>query len=439
MAIREHGRTSFLDLVDEGRRLQCQVRVDIVGGDAYDFFRRFVERGDFVGVRGVMFNTRMGELTLQVEGFTLLSKALYDIPGEWYGLRDVEARYRQRHLDLIMNGDVRERFVARARLVSGMRRFLDGRGFLEVETPLIQESYGGASARPFTTYVNGLGETRYLQISPELYLKRLVIGGFNRVYTIYKNFRNEEIDSIHNPEFTMIEAYQAYADYNDMMELAESLITSLASELRGSSTVEYAGEEIDLGRPWRRITMHEALRQIAGMDVQAMGDDEIMEALRAADPDSHDRLLRGSGYSRGLFTARLFDSLCQRRLFQPAFVTDYPRETSPLCKSHRGDPTLIERFELFIAGMELANAYTELNDPALQETLLEEAERRGPDAHPRDEGYTEALRHGMPPTGGIGIGVDRLVMLLTGSTSIKEVLLFPMMRKVPSASKAETA
>ena len=430
MAIRRHGRTCFLDLVDDGRRLQCQVRVDIVGGEAYDFFRRFVERGDFVGVRGGMFYTRMGELTLQVEGLSLLSKALYDIPREWYGLRDVEARYRQRHLDLIMNGGVRELFAARSRIVSGMRRFLDGRGFLEVETPLIQESYGGASARPFTTYVNGLCETRYLQISPELYLKRLVIGGFNRVYTISKNFRNEEIDSTHNPEFTMMEAYQAYSDYNDMMELAEALISGLAAELRGSTRVEYAGRELDLGRPWRRVTMHEALRQIAGMDVQAMGDDEIAEALRGVDPESHGRLMRGSGYSRGLFTARLFDSLCQRRLLQPTFVTDYPGETSPLCKPHRGDPALIERFELFIAGMELANAYTELNDPDLQESLLEEAVR-GTYAHPRDEGYVEALRHGMPPTGGIGIGVDRLVMLLTGSASIKEVILFPMMRRLP--------
>ncbi len=432
-AIRRHGGTCFLDLLDDGSRLQCQVRLDLVGGEGYGFFGRYVERGDFLGVSGRIFYTRMGELTLQVEALTLLSKALYDLPGEWFGLRDVETRYRQRHLDLLLNPGVRETFIARSRVISGVRGFFSERGFLEVETPLIQEAYGGATAKPFTTHVNALGETRYLQISPELYLKRLIVGGFDRVFTVSKNFRNEEIDSTHNPEFTMLEAYQAYADYNDIMGLTEELFTTLAAENWGSLRTEYGGETLDMTSPWRRLTMHEALRELAGLDVSKMNDEEVMEALRASDPENFGRLISRGIYSRGLLIAQLFERLCQGRLTQPTFVTDHPRETAPLCKRHREDPELVERFELFVCGMEMANAYTELNDPVLQERLFEEERERvgniGGEAHPQDEGFLEALRYGMPPTGGLGVGIDRLVMLLTGNTSIKEVILFPMMRR----------
>lgn len=433
MAIRRHGKTAFFDVHDEDARLQCQIRWDVVGPEGYDFFARFVERGDFLGASGGLFYTRMGELTLQVESYTILAKALYDMPRERFGLKDVETRYRQRYLDLLLNPGARELFVARSLIVSEMRGFLAGRGFLEVETPIIQECYGGAAARPFTVHVNDLGETRYLQISPELYLKRLMVGGFNRVFTICKNFRNEEIDATHNPEFTMMEAYEAYADYNDIMGLTQDLITTLALGARGSLRWEHDGVEMDLTPPWRRLTMYEALEEYAGLNVDEMSDDEIREALRENDPVNCDRLLAKGGYNRGLFVAQLFDHFCKGRLIQPTFVTDHPRETVPLCKIHRDDPDLIERFELFIAGMEMANAYTELNDPILQERLFSEemgARRGDEDAHPFDTDYVEALRYGMPPAGGLGVGVDRLVMLLTGRTSIKEVILFPMMRRV---------
>jgi lysyl-tRNA synthetase class 2 len=432
MAVRRHGKTTFIDVHDEDARLQCQIRLDVVGSERYDFFRRYVERGDFLGASGGLFHTRMGELTLQVGSYTILAKALYDLPRAWFGLKDVETRYRQRYLDLLLNPEVRELFTTRSKIVNGIREFLTRRGFLEVETPLIQEHYGGAAARPFTTHVNDLDETRFLQISPELHLKRLIVGGFNRVFTVSKNFRNEEIDATHNPEFTMMEAYQAYADYNDVMGLTEGLFTALASEVWGSLKGEYDGVEVDLTPPWRRLTMYDALREYAGLDVVGMSDEDIRGALRESDPENYERLsARGCG--RGLFIAQLFDLLCQDELAQPTFVIDYPRETVPLCKIHRGDPDLIERFELFVAGMEMANAYTELNDPILQERLFLDEERAGKGdekAHPIDADFVEAMRYGMPPTGGLGVGIDRLVMLLTGQTSIKEVILFPMMRRL---------
>ena len=432
-AIRRHGGMTFVDLVDDDLRLQCQFRLDVIGEEGYDFFRRYVERGDFLGVSGRLFHTRMGELTLEVKRMTMLSKALYDLPGSWHGLSNVETRYRQRYLDLLINQDVRDLFRIRSSIISGVRAFMDAQGFLEVETPLIQESYGGATARPFTTHVNYLGETRYLQISPELYLKRLTIGGYNRVYTICKNFRNEEIDVTHNPEFTMMECYQAYADYSDIMELTEALFSTLARDVHGSQVVRYNGAKVDLTPPWRRITMYDALREVAGIDVDGLRDSEVSELLMDCDPENYGRLMRRRGYNRGLFIAQLFDRLCQSCLIQPTFVTDYPKETVPLCKVHREDPDLIERFELFISGMEMANAYTELNDPVLQQRLFEEEMGRArdgdADAHPYDEDFLEALRYGMPPTGGLGVGIDRLVMLLTDNTSIKETILFPMMRR----------
>ena len=441
LAIRRHGRTTFIDVHDDASRLQCQIRVDVVGEEGYDFLRRYVERGDFVGVLGEMFYTRMDELTLKVEDLKILSKVLYDIPRAWYGLKRVETRYRQRHLDLLLNPEVRDIFVARSRIIGRMRDFFRERGFLEVETPLIQEFYGGATARPFTTHVNCLDEDRYLQISPELYLKRLVVGGLNRVFTVSKNFRNEEIDATHNPEFTTLEAYEAYADYNDVMRLTEDLFTNVASDVWGSLRGEYDGVELDFSPPWRRMTMYGALDELADLDVKEMSDEEIQSTLRRNDPHNYQRLISRGGYNRGLFVAQLFDHFCQNQLVQPTLVTDYPKETVPLSKAHREDPDLIERFELFVCGMEVANAYTELNDPLLQERLfLEEAERgRGEaEAHLYDEGYVEALRYGMPPTGGLGVGLDRVVMLLTGQTSIKEVILFPMMRRINKDPKKKT-
>ena len=422
-AIRRHGRTSFVDIHDEGVRLQCYFTRDHLGDKKYKFFQRFIQKGDIIGVSGSLFYTKTGELTLLVDDFRLLSKALYDLPAHWYGLKADETRYRKRYLDILLNLKVRETFVTRSKVISEIRNFLNSRGFLEVETPIMQPVYGGANARPFKTYVNALNETWYLRISPELYLKRLIIGGFNKVYEIGKVFRNEDIDTKHNPEFTMLELYEAYADYNDMMSLTEELISTVVERTIGSTVVNYGDYEIDFSPQWRRVTMYDALRE-EGYDVSAMSDEEIASMLKKELP---------GGYNRGLAIAKLFEQLCEDKLIQPTFVMDYPKETSPLCKIHRKHPELIERFELYVAGMEIANAYTELNDPFLQhEFFVEETKRRtlgDEEAHQYDEDFIEAMKYGMPPCGGLGIGIDRLVMLITGNTSIKEVIAFPMVKR----------
>ncbi len=436
-AIRRHGKSTFVDIVDEGVRLQIYLKADVLG-DKYRFFLKYVRRGDFIGVRGELFRTKTGELTLLVKDFTILCKALYTLPREWYGLKDIRERYKRRYLDLLLNERVRRTFILRSRIISEIRRYLEERGFIEVETPIIQPVYGGAAARPFTTYVNALGENRYLRISPELYLKRLIIGGLNKVFEIGKNFRNEDIDALHNPEFTSLEVYEAYADYNDMMRLTEDMISTVAKRVLGTTKIKcpiYTEEgemkevEIDLSPPWRRIKMYDAIKMYTPhhLDVREATDEELMEEL-----EKLGITLRG-GYNRGLAIEKIFEAYCEKHLIRPTFVMDYPKETSPLCKPHREDPTLIERFEAFIAGMEIANAYTELNDPVLQEQFfMEQQERkmRGDvEAHEYDEEFVEALRYGMPPTGGLGIGIDRLVMILTGCPSIKEVILFPMLRR----------
>jgi len=433
-AIREHGKAVFMDIVDGESKIQLHFRYDVVGEESWNFFRNYIERGDFIGVKGTIFRTRRGELSIEVKDYTLLSKALYEPPVEWFGLKDVETRYRQRYLDLLLNGEVREIFRRRTRIIKKVREFLDDRDFLEVDTPVIQEFYGGATARPFTTHVNYLDENRYMQISPELYLKRLVVGGLNRVYTVCKNFRNEEIDVTHNPEFSMMECYQAYADYSDMMDLTEDLFVYVAEDQWGGLKGKWQGEEIDLTPPWRRLSMYDALKEYADLDVECMSDDEIKNALAEVDRQNYDKMIIRGGYVRGLFIAQLFDHYCQDKLVQPTFITDYPRETVPLCKLHREKPGIIERFELFICGTELGNAYTELNDPILQAELFEEemkrAEMGADEVHPNDTDFIEAMRNGMPPTGGLGVGIDRMVMLMTDNLSIKEVILFPMMRRL---------
>ncbi len=423
MAIRGHGKAAFIDLVD-GEKLQCYFRVNELG-DKFNLFKKFVNRGDFIGVRGTLFKTKTGELTVLVEDFEMLSKALYNIPSTWFGLKDVDTRYRLRNLDMILNPEVRETFIKRARIISEIRKFLDSRGFYEIETPVLQPIYGGANAKPFKTHVNDLEEDWYLRISPELYLKRLIMGGINRVYEIGKNFRNESIDSRHNPEFTSIEIYQAYADYNDMMDLTEKIIVNAAKNVFGTLKFKFGEYEIDLTPPWKRVTMIGFLKE-CGYDVENMSDEEIKSLLEKEIP---------GGYNRGLAIAALFEQFCEKKLIQPTFVIDHPKETTALCKIHRKDPRLIERFELYIAGMELANAYTELNDPQVQhEFFMEETKRRilgDEEAQQYDKDFIEAMRYGMPPTGGLGIGIDRLVMILTGKTSIKEVIPFPMTRKNP--------
>ncbi len=425
-AIRRHGKLSFVDIWDDGVELQCCFKVDTLGLDRYEFFKRYVGRGDIIGVKGMLFYTKMGELTVEVEDFMLLAKALYEPPSEWYGLKDTERRYRKRYLDFRYNPKARKTMIIRAKTIAEIREFLNKRGFLEIDTPVLQNVYGGANAKPFKTYVNALDTDVYLRISPELYLKRLIMGGFNKVYEIARVFRNEDIDATHNPEFTMLEAYQAYADYHDMMKLTEELIATVVENILGTLTVQWGEYEIDFTPPWKRIKIFDALKK-EGFDVNNMSDKEIQEILA-----EYGKKIPG-GYNRGLAIEKLFGIFCEHKLIQPTFVIDYPKETSPLCKLHREDPNLIERFELYISGMEIANSYTELNDPVLQhEFFIEQTKRRelGDDeAHQYDADFVEAMRYGMPPCGGLGVGIDRLVMILTNNSSIKEVIPFPMINR----------
>ena len=384
-----------------------------------------VYRGDFIGVTGTLTYTDRGEFSLKASEVEILTSALSPIPSEHFGLEDEELRYRDRPLHLTMDMDARDRFRQRSEIISELRNFLESDGFMEVETPTIQPVYGGANAEPFETHVNDRDMDVYLRISPELYLKRLIVGDYERIFEVATNFRNESIDSTHNPEFRMMELYQAYAEYEDMMEITEQLVEHIAEEVTGSSTVEYQGEQIDLSAPWRRMTMHQAIEEYGGLQVDEMSDEELREAMDevGAELDSE--------FERGLAIAEIFEEVAEEKLIQPTHVTDYPQETTPLCMDHRSDEGVIERFESFVAGMELANAYTELRDPIQQREHFEPEQRRqeeGDDeAHPLDMEFIEALELGMPPTGGLGIGVDRLVMILTNSDSIGEVLLFPMM------------
>ena len=427
--IRRHGKASFVDIFDEGERLQLYLRVNELG-ERFEEFHRFIDRGDIIGVEGDLFYTLKGELTLLVRNYELLSKALLE-PPDW-SKYTTEWRYTHRYLDLLYNSEARRVIQTRFRVIQAIREFLNSRGFLEVETPVLQPVYGGALAKPFKTHVNALDEDWYLRISLELYLKRFIVGGFDKVYEIGKVFRNEDIDVHHNPEFTMLELYWAYADYNDVMKLTEEMISQVAVKVLGSSTVKYPiGEgryvEINLTAPFKRVTMYEALSSELGRDVEKMSDEELRRLM-----DENRLMPRGGQYVRGFMIEKLFDKLVAPKLIQPTFVTDYPQETTPLCKPHRSKPGLIERFELYIAGLELANAYTELNDPVLQHKFFEEETERfkrgDEEAHPYDYDFVMALSYGMPPTGGLGVGIDRLVMVLIGQYSIKEVIPFPMVK-----------
>ncbi len=437
VSYRDMGRSVFAHLEDGSGRLQIYFRREALADEERELLD-LLDLGDWIGAEGPLFRTRTGEITVRVERLDLLSKSLRPLPlgktevsdsGERivHGLfADVEARYRQRYADLAVNPDVRDTFLKRTRIVSSLRRQLDEEGFVEVETPVLQPVYGGAFARPFTTYHNALDRQLYLRIADELYLKRLVVGGLGRVYEIGKNFRNEGIDRTHNPEFTMLELYQAYADYENMMDLAERLVTRTAEELTGTVCVEYDGHKVNLGRPWRRVTFYGSIEEHAGFDARTATDEEL-----------RDRLLRaGKEEAAHLPRAKLLDIVfsewVEPELVDPTIVCDYPRELSPLAKPRRGDPDLAERFEVIVAGTELVNAFSELNDPIDQwERLAEQARARAagdPEAQGLDEDYIRALEYGLPPTGGLGLGVDRLVMLLTGRTAIREVILFPALR-----------
>ena len=428
MLLREFGKASFCHLKDgSGERLQAYVQKQVVGDEAFALFKR-LDLGDIVGFEGTLFRTRTGELTLAVQSFVLLTKALRPLPEKYHGLTDIELRYRQRYLDLMVNPQVREVFVRRAAIISLIRQFFEDRGFLEVETPMMQPIPGGATARPFVTHHQALDMTLYLRIAPELYLKRLVVGGFDKVFEINRNFRNEGLSIQHNPEFTMLEFYQAYATYEDLMVLTEELICYVAQNLTGSLRLNYQGDEVDLTRPWRRLDLRESLTQVGGIPADVVQDREALVARAQAEGVV---LRPGEGYGRAL--TKLFDLTVEPKLIQPTFVLGYPLETSPLSRQSEADPEVVDRFELFIAGRELANAFSELNDPIDQRQRFEQqvaARQAGDEEVPPavDEDFVQALEQGMPPAAGEGIGIDRLVMLLTDSPSIRDVILFPQLR-----------
>ena len=418
-ARRGQGKMAFLDLIDRSGRIQLQARVDDLGADGMARLLDF-DLGDLVGVDGIAFVSRRGELSLRIQAFVLLAKSLRPPPEKHHGLKDVETRFRHRELDLIASEEARELFVTRARIVSAVRRFLDADGFIEVETPVLQPLYGGAAARPFITHHNALDREFFLRIATELYLKRLIVGGLERVYEIGKDFRNEGVDTTHNPEFTMLEFYEAYADYHDIAARCERLIAYVASE------VGYSGA-LDFTPPWRRETLAGAILDRTGIDVLAHRDREaLVNEMRARG------LQPGGDHGWPALVDELLSKHVEPTLIEPTFLIDFPVELSPLAKRHRAEDGLVERFEAYVGGMEIANAFTELNDPDDQRQRFEEqralAAAGDEEAQPYDEAFIQALEHGMPPTGGIGIGIDRLVMVLTGLRSIREVVLFPAMR-----------
>jgi lysyl-tRNA synthetase, class II len=427
MLIREFGKAVFCHFQDGSSRLQAYVQRQVLGDDAFKLFKR-LDLGDIVGFVGTLFRTKTGELTLAVKDFTLLTKSLLPLPEKYHGLTDVERRYRQRYLDLMVNPSVWQVFMQRAAIIRLLRQFLDARGFLEVETPMMQPIPGGATAKPFVTYHQALDMKLYLRIAPELYLKRLIIGGFDRVYEINRNFRNEGLSTLHNPEFTMLEFYQAYATHEDLMALTEEIICHVAQELLGTLKVTYQGAVIDLNPPWRRLDLRGSLTEVGGIPKDMVQD---RQALIALAKEEGIVLRPGEGYGRAL--TKLFDLRVEAELIQPTFVVGYPTETSPLSRKNDEDPEVVDRFELFIAGREMANAFSELNDPEDQRARFDAqmaAHAAGDEEAPHavDEDFLTALEYGMPPTAGEGIGIDRLVMLLTDSPSIRDVILFPQLR-----------
>jgi lysyl-tRNA synthetase, class II len=427
LLIRRQGKLTFATMRDQSDSVQLFVSSDVVGAEAH---RRFdqLDRGDWVGVEGTVLTTRRGELSVKVRSFVLLAKALRPLPDKWHGLADVDTRFRQRYVDLVVNPDVRRVFEVRFAAVAAIRRLLEERGFVEVETPTLSLELGGATARPFVTHHNALDLDLYLRIATELHLKRLVVGGFERVFEIGRVFRNEGIDTTHNPEYTLLEAYQAFADYHDMMELTESLVVAAArAALDGGTTVQIRGEKVDLAEPWPRITMVDLIRERVGVDIRpSMAVDDARAVLDELG------LHYEPWWGSGRLTHEVYDKLAEPTIVRPTFVLDHPRETSPLARAHRDDPTLVERFEPVVDGTELGNAYSELNDPIEQRKRFEaEARARAAgdvEAGTVDDDYLRALEYGLPPTGGMGLGVDRLAMILAGVTSIREVILFPTLR-----------
>jgi lysyl-tRNA synthetase, class II len=427
MTLRDMGKSCFAHIAEGPDRIQIYVKKDVVGEESYKLFQKDMDLGDFVGVEGTMFRTRTNELSVRVTKLELLAKSLRPLPEKFHGLKDVETRYREREMDLVSNPDIQKLFIRRSQLIQSIRQTLVGEGFLEVETPLLQSQAGGAAARPFKTFHNALQSQLFLRIALELHLKRLLVGGISRVFEIGRVFRNEGVDTMHNPEFTLLEAYQAYADYNDMMTLTEKIIREAAHQANGSDEITLHGKTISLKTPFARASMTELFKQHAGVDVVKAWQEG---RLRAVARELHVGFEETTPDHK-VFD-RIFDLKVQPHLWQPTFVLDYPVEISPLAKKHRSQPGLVERFELFIAGGEVANAYSELNDPVDQRERMEKqatAKQKGDEeAEVVDEDFLAALEHGMPPAGGLGIGIDRLAMLLLGQTSIREVILFPLLK-----------
>jgi lysyl-tRNA synthetase, class II len=449
VALRPHGKAGFAHILGQGKRLQIYVKLDAVGPEAFELYRS-LDLGDIIGVSGHLFRTKTNELTIWAEKLELLTKALLPLPEKFHGLADPDIRYRQRYLDLIASPGVREIFIKRARIIGELRRFFESRGFIEVETPMMHPIAGGATARPFITHHNTFDIDLYLRIAPELYLKRLIAGGLDRVFEINRNFRNEGIDATHNPEFTMLEFYQAYSDYRDCMDLSEELLSSLAEKICGSKRVPYGDYELDFSK-FERLSMREAIcRYWPDTAGPAPTPQQLAQPGNAREQAARynewakrvgrQPIALNSSISDGEITGALFDEIAQDRLIQPTILYDYPTEISPLSKARPDDPTVTERFELFIAGSEVCNGFSELNDPEEQEKRFREQIARGGEEAPKqlDEDYIRALAHGLPPTAGEGIGIDRLVMLLTNSQSIREVLLFPLLRP-QGAARAEAA
>jgi len=430
ISMREMGKVCFMHIQDSAGKIQIYMQKD----ELQDYQNlKLIDIGDIIGARGKVFKTKTGEITVHAESFELLTKSIRPLPEKWHGLKDPELRYRQRYLDFVMNPEVKEIFLKRAGIYKAIREFLDSKGFMEVQTPILQAQYGGANARPFITKINAWDMRMYLRIAYELNLKRLLVGGFEKIYDLSSVFRNEGVDKTHNPEFAMMEIQWAYVDYNDMMRLMEELYEYVAKKILGTTAIEYEGKKIDLKAPWPRLTMKEAIKKYADIDVEKKSDEEMRKIL------GEHKIELESKATKGMIILKLFEELCESKLIQPVFIIDPPIESCPLAKPHRKDPMLIERFEPFINGWEVANGYSELTDPLLQRKELEEqaARGRGGDevAHPMDEDYVIALEHGLPPNAGLGIGIDRMIILLTGAESIRDVTLFPIMRNLESGEK----
>ena len=423
--IRDLGKIIFSPVQDGRGKIQAILQDGETPDNVIEFFKKYADSGDFFGFEGIIFRTQRGELSVMVKKLELLSKSIFPLPDKWHGLEDKEERYRKRYLDMLMNPEVKDTFVKREKIIDSIREYLKSKGFIEVDTPYLQTVYGGAEARPFKTHMNALNIDLFLAISPELHLKRLTVGGLDKVFTIARNFRNEGIDKWHNPEFTMMEAYQAYADYNDMMELFEGIYENACKKVLGTTKVKIGDITLDFKAPWKKMTMAEAIKKYADIDVLKMDEKELLDFVEEKGVEYKDK-------NWGMLVASIFEHFCEKEIIQPTFIIDHPKETTPLCKLHRKDSRLVERFEPFCLGTELGNAYSELNDPILQKKLLEEQQEKlkkgNEEANPYDDDFVNALEIGLPPTGGLGLGIDRMIILLTAQKSIRDVILFPFMK-----------